>query len=179
MLPSTYEACRDWVWNGFDGQKDDRAPGENFATAYGVTEYTWAYAIHQGLLPAKPIAEATKADCDAVLRGLYWNVSHCSALPPGANLMVFNDSVLTGTGAAGKLLQRTIGFEGEDVDGVVGPMTIRRANSFGDRALIMGLKKADMEYLHSLAKFPLYGRGWTRREDECFETALQMAGIPK
>jgi lysozyme family protein len=172
MVPSTYEACRDFVW-GFDGFKDDRAAGENFATAYGVTQYTWGYAVSEGIVKGD-IANATQADCDNILHALYWNVCRCSSMPPGANLMLFNNSVLAGAGHAIRQLQRVLGL---DQDGIVGPRTIQAANSFGDKPLIDALTAADDAYLQALANAPLYLNGWMRRENDAKVLAYQMAGV--
>ena len=173
MMPATFDACLAAVYR-FDGFKDDRAPGENFATVYGVTENTWRYAISQGVVEDKDISQATQDDCSSVIRALYWNVIHGSQLPPGVNLMVFNDAVLCGAGHAVRLLQRVVGAA---EDGVVGPDTIRRAGSYGDKLLIDRLHDGDIEYLQSLQNAPLYINGWRRREDTMQGLAYQMGGL--
>jgi lysozyme family protein len=174
MIPSTYEACRDWVWQ-YDGFQDDRAQGEAFATAWGITQYTVDYAEQQGIIASGPTEILTRDEADAILRALYWNALHLSSMPPGVNLMLFNDGALTGVGHTARLLQRIIGT---DVDGIVGPHTILKANSFGDKALINALTDADEIYLKALANAPLYINGWLRRENDAKATAYQMAGVP-
>jgi lysozyme family protein len=176
IVPATFENCLAVVFE-FDGLRDDRAPGESFATAYGVTEFTWAMAVRQGIVPDKDVSESTRDECVAVLRALFWNACHCSQLPPGINLMVFNDAVLTGVGHAVKLLQRVVGCR--SIDGVVGPETIRRAGSTMPRQLIESMYAADEQYLSALKNAPLYLKGWMRREDRMRDMAYDMAGIAK
>lgn len=176
IIPATFENCLPIVFE-FDGLQNDRAPGETFNTAYGVTEFTWQVAVNQGLVADKPVTEATKDECIAVLRALFWNACHCSQLPPGINLMVFNDAVLSGVGHAVKLLQRVVGCR--SVDGVVGPETIRRAGSTMPRVLIENMYTADAEYLAALKNAPLYLKGWMRREDRMRDGAYDMAGIAR
>ena len=171
MTPCTFETCDAFVLK-FDGFRDDRAVGEDFATAYGVTEWTWQYAQEQGLIPEdKGIAEATADDCESIRRALYWNTIHGSSLPPGVALMVYNDGVLCGVGHVVRLLQRVLGAQ---QDGVIGPDTLRRAGSFGSKALIDALATADETYLAALANAPLYLTGWDRREEEARQLAYQM-----
>ena len=155
----------------FDGFKDDRAPGETFATAYGVTEMTWAWAIGQGVVEDKPIDQATADDCETVRKVLFWNAAHCGQLPAPVALMVYNDSVLTGCGHAVKLLQRLVGV---DPDGDVGALTLAAVNRIAPLALVDKLVVADETYLAALAKAPLYLKGWERREDYMAQHAKAM-----
>jgi lysozyme family protein len=170
---NTFESSDAFVL-GFDGFKDDRAPTENFATAYGVTQMTWAYAITQGVVADKPIAQATATDCAAIRRALYWNALHCSALQPGVNLMVYNDGVLCGAGHSARLLQRIAAVT---QDGVIGADTLRRANSMAAQTLIDALAQADEQFFASLAKADLFLAGWTRREEAARALAYKMARI--
>lgn len=180
MLPSqpnTFEAQLPIVLR-FDDFKDDRAPGENFATSYGVTEMSWAEAINDGLVPNKPISEATRDECIGIIRANYYNRCRISSLPAGAGLMVFNDAVLTGSGHAAKLFQRIVGA---NADGSIGSQTLACASNFaarfGLKTLIDKLHDADDEYLEALANAPNNIRGWERREDFVRDSAYRIAGI--
>lgn len=169
-IPATFDACLALCWQ-FDGLKDDRAQGEQFATSYGVTEMTWQMAEDQGIVD-HDIETATKADCANILRVMYWNATHCPSLWPGVNLMVFNDSMVTGVGHTAKLLQRLVGAE---QDGVIGPNTLRLANAMHAVDLIEKLRVADETYYAALAKAPLFLKGWTRREEFMAAQAKLMA----
>jgi lysozyme family protein len=155
----------------FDGFKDDRAPGETFATAYGVTEMTWTWAIGQGVVEDKPIDQATAEDCETVRKVLFWNSAHCGQLPAPVALMVYNDSVLCGVGHAVRLLQRVCGVAD---DGDVGPATLGAVGSIDRMVLVDRLVAADDTYLAALAKAPLYLKGWERREDYMAQHAKAM-----
>lgn len=170
-IPSTFDACLALVWQ-FDGLKDDRAQGEEFATSYGVTEMTWATARHQGIVD-HDISLATKADCAAILRVNYWNACGCPGMNPGVNLMVFNDAMVTGNGHTAKLVQRLVGAT---QDGVIGPQTLRLINGYPVNSLIERMRVADEAYYASLAKAPLFLKGWTRREEFMAQQAHLMAG---
>lgn len=167
--PSDFDTCFDLVMT-FDGFANDRAAGENFATTYGVTQMTWAYALSKGIVTDQ-FDQATKDDCKAIIHALGWNAANCGRLNPGINLMVFNDAVLSGSGHAVRLLQRVVGAT---EDGVCGPQTIRLANSYPTKRLIADLATADNTYLSSLDKADLYLAGWERRESYMQQHALAM-----
>lgn len=175
MTPCTFETCDGFVLQ-FDGVRDDSAPGENFATSYGITAMTWAWAIGQGVVADKPLAAGTVGEFEAIRRALFWNPLRCAQLPAGVALMVYNDGVLCGVGHEASLLARVIGSTAPPTS-VIGPDIMRKANSFGDKALIDALAKADETYLASLAKAPLFLSGWTRREEAARALAYQMAGV--
>lgn len=172
--PCGFNACLALVFQ-FDGFKNDQAPGEQFATAYGVTEASWGDAVREGLVTDKPIEQATLNDCVGIIRVNYWNAIHASQLPPGVGLVVFSDAVLCGKGHEVMLLQRIVGCL--DIDGAVGPETLRLSGSYGDKALIDALHDADDKFFESLAKAPLYLKGWERREDVMRAAAYAMLGI--
>jgi lysozyme family protein len=173
MIPNTFENCYKLVLQ-FDGFRNDRAPGEAFVTSYGITEMTRAWAVQQGVVDDKPLAQGTVAAFETIRRAMYWNPLHASALPAGAGLMVYNDGVLCGTRHETRLLQRVLGVA---QDGCIGPMTIKAAGGFGDKRLIDALAKADETYLAALRR-ALFLKGWTRREEEARALAHPMAGVP-
>jgi lysozyme family protein len=159
----------------FDDTKNDQAAGENFQTAYGVTEYTWANAINEGIVPNKPLSQATRDECLMILRADYFNRCRIIALPAGPNLQVYHTALLSGAGHAAALLNRIVGAVGTAVT----VDTIRRANSFpgGAPALIEALYVADETFLAALANAPKYIHGWDRAEDVMRAAAYAMLGI--
>ena len=174
MSANNFQAAMDFIWApDRDGAKNDSAPGEQFATAYGVTQMTWDSAVADGIVSGA-LADATKDQCEAIYRVRYWNALHASSLQDGVDLMMFNSAVLAGAGHAAKLLQRIVGAE---QDGAIGPDTLRHANSFGVKALIDAIADGDEAFFASLANAPLFLRGWTRREEAARQLAYKMARI--
>jgi len=57
----------------------------------------------------------------AIYRSLYWNPLRADALPPGGDLSVFDMGVNAGIWRSAWLLQRALGFTGDEVDGSIGP----------------------------------------------------------
>jgi lysozyme family protein len=170
---TTFDRAIDFIWApDRDGHQNDRAPGESFATAWGITQMTWNNAVANGIVSG-PLADATRAQCKAIYRADYWDPLHCDSLNPGVAFVLFNDAVLSGVDAAVRLLQRMVGAT---EDGIVGPQTLGMANAMQPSQLIDRLTVADEKYLASLANAPMFIRGWDRRELACQAEALTLLG---
>jgi lysozyme family protein len=168
---TTFDRAVDFIWApSRDGHRNDRAPGESFATAWGITQMTWDDAVASGIVSG-PLADATPAQCKAIYRADYWDALHCPALNPGVAFVLFNDATLSGGDAAAQLLQRVVGAT---EDGVIGPQTLRLANAMSPTELIERLTVADEKYLAALRNAPLFIRGWDRREQACQAEALTL-----
>lgn len=172
--PSDFPKCLGFVWQ-FDGQKNDAAPTENFATDYGVTQYTWGTAQQRGMIPSnKPISQATKADCEKILQVMFYQDLGCDKMQAGVDLVVFNDGMGCGVEHAAKLVQRLVHVT---EDGVIGPETLSAIEAMGAKRFIDAMHDADETYFAALKNAPIYLKGWDRREDEARTLAYQMAGI--
>jgi lysozyme family protein len=168
---TTFDRAIDFIWApSRDGHQNDRAPGESFATAWGITQMTWDDAVASGIVSG-PLADATREQCEAIYRADYWNPLRCDALDPGVAFVLFNDATLSGVDAAARLLQRMVGAA---EDGVIGPQTLRLANAMPAAELIDRLTVADETYLASLRNAPMFIRGWDRRELACQAEALTL-----
>jgi lysozyme family protein len=138
-----------------------------------VTLATWDSARDDGIVTGE-LADATDDALRAIYRTRYWNAAHCSSLPSGVDLMVFQQGTLSGIGHVVRLLQRVVGAT---VDGAVGPETLRLTAAMDVRTLIDAIVRADIEYLAALGNAPLFLHGWTRREVAAQALAYQLARI--
>ena len=75
-----------------------------------------------------------------------------------------------------RLLQRAIGFTGEEVDGSIGPETLGAAAKCDVRTLIDNLAARQSAYYRSLSDFPTFGAGWLNRTEARRRAALAMVG---
>jgi lysozyme family protein len=169
-MDTNFAAALSAIWR-YDGFKDDHAPGEKFATTYGVTQMTWNYAVEHGVVASKDVGLATEADCEKIYRALYWQTCRCDELPSGVDLMVFNDACLSGVGHTIALVQRLVGV---DDDGVLGPLSMAAIGAVPPSDMIGRMRRADKTYLTGLRNAPRFLTGWTRREDEMAAQALAM-----
>ncbi|MES1994454.1 MAG: putative peptidoglycan-binding domain-containing protein [Pseudomonadota bacterium] len=161
------------MWR-FDGLKDDRAPTENFATAYGVTEYTWADAVSRKVVTDKPLADATQDDCSNILRVMYYNAAGCNQMAPGYDLVVFNNAMVCGAGTAARMVQQVAGVP---VDGRIGPQTIAAVKAMPPKAFIDAVIAANLAHYAALPTARIYLKGWTIREEAARTLAYAMAGV--
>ena len=93
-----------------------------------------------------------------IYRALYWDACRCSELPREIQFDVFDGAVNSGVRRSIQWLQKA---SGADVDGIVGPMTIRAARSATDlRAKYNGHR---LGFLANLSHWDAFGRGWARR----------------
>jgi len=103
----------------------------------------------------------------AIYSSGYWDLCKCDSLPPGLDACVFDWAVNSGPGKAVKALQR---LSGATPDGVVGPKTLAAVTawvrSHGLKNCIALYQNERMEYVESLATFPVFGKGWTRRVND-------------
>lgn len=166
---NNFVACLNAFWT-FDGVRADDAPGEKFATSYGVTEFSWNDAVAAGIVSGD-MNDGTRDDYALVLRVNFWERNAGDSLPAGVDLMVFNDATLSGDRHAATLLQRIVGVE---PDGVIGPLTLAGVAGWDATRLIAAMVAADDVYLAALRNAPLYLKGWTRRELYMQTTAIKM-----
>lgn len=169
-----FDTSLDFIWGpSRDGQPDDSAPGETFRTSYGVTASTWAYAVDHGIVTGN-IEDATRDQCGAIFRAFYWNAMHCSSLPAGVDLLLFEQATLGGTGIVVRIMQGIIGAE---ADGVVGPETLRLAGSHNVRDMIDRQVQTFLVHLSTLGNWQTFQRGWTNREVAAKAAAYKLARI--
>jgi lysozyme family protein len=115
-----------------------------------------------------------------IYRALYWNVVQGSSLPTGVSLMVFDHGVNRGVGTSAKLLQRLLGFTGDDVDGFIGDKTIGATrvaagtSSDGAIALIEKIHDAQIADYDALRN-ARYVHGWEGRTDKRRAAAILAA----
>jgi lysozyme family protein len=172
---TTFDTALDFIWGpDRDGHANDSAPGEAFATAWGVTQMTWDAAVGDGIVLGT-LADATRDQCGAIYQARYWNALRCDMFAPGVGMVLFVDATLAGPGHVARLLQRIVGTV---QDGVIGEHTEDAANRLLPRDLIGKLIDADEAYLATLANAPKFLHGWTRREEALRTAALAVMAPP-
>jgi lysozyme family protein len=169
MAAVNFPTALTFVWQpGYDTPDDGYhvTPGDPGNGTYGgVIEESWAMAVAHGLVSGR-LRNASRAQLEAVLRFDFWG-SACDALPPGLDLMLFNGRMMSG--GYGGIFQSLLGLIGDDVDGGVGPKTLRFVPG---RDALTG---AHYAYLKRLPTWKKFEGGWTKRIVAARETALALA----
>lgn len=159
---------------------DPQDPGG--ATLHGITQGTYnAYRRNRGL-PVRALSPNMANSAEwlreraEIYRLQYWNIIKGDQLPPGIDYVVFDGAVNSGPSQSVKWLQRSLGFTGKDVDGVLGERTLGAIERVSNHdALIAKILDRRMAFLKSLRTFSRFGRGWTSRVNGVRRTAQAWA----
>ena len=155
-----------------DGSYADNSAGEQFDTHYGITFPTWQDAVSRKVVVGD-FAKISYAQVRAIYYALYWRACECHMLPRGVDIMVFNDAVLCGVGAASRLLQRIVSAT---PDGQIGPRTLEAVAKYvgknGVSGLLRAIHDADIAFCADMANASNFIRGWSRRDNECLQLAI-------
>jgi lysozyme family protein len=63
---------------------------------------------------------------------------------------------------------------GVTADGGIGPMTLKAVHDMEPKDIIVKMHTTRQKFYESLTTFKTFGKGWTRRNNETLETALEM-----
>ena len=102
---------------------------------------------------------------------LYWDAVKADALPSGCDVSVADLCVNAGPGRAAKILQRVVGAT---ADGAIGPKTLAMVHNFDPKDILHKYYDGREGFYRSLNDYKVYGRGWSRRNKETLEKALEL-----
>lgn len=152
--------CRSWE-GGYSNHPNDKGG----PTMKGVTLKTFtSYRKTKGL-PAPTINDLkniTEKEWNAILRWHTWDKLHCDDLKSQWVAYLLADCVwMSGEGYI-KRVQRAYSLKD---DGVVGPKTLAKLNSFDQQTLFNALWKQRESFLRGIAigKKSVFLKGWLRR----------------
>ena len=157
------------------GKVDDpRDPGGR--TNKGVTQRVYNAWRTKSHLPLRDVYLISDLEVEAIYRFQYWEPINGDQLPPGVGYVVMDGAVNSGPKQSAKWLQRALGFEQAQVDGVIGSVTINAAQQAPDHdALIARIIDRREIFLRALKTFPTFGKGWLRRIKNVKETGQAWA----
>lgn len=118
-------------------------------------------------------------DVRPIYKKNYWDRVKGDKLPDGLDMCVFDFGVNAGTGRAAKYLQTMIGTT---ADGGIGPNTLKALKAYvKENGLVETIKQYQanrQDYYESLSTFETFGRGWTHRNNDTTEYAIELAENP-
>src|SRR5437868_10417311 len=138
---------------GFVDDPDDPGGATNMGITL-ATLRTWTDNPNAGVAQVRAITARTAV---AIYGALYWNPIRGDALPCGVDLSVFDFGVNAGPPRSAILLQEALGFEGDDVDGCIGPQTLAAARQADSRNLVEELASRQAAYYRALSDFSEFG----------------------
>tara|TARA_R110000796_G_scaffold56496_1_gene130868 strand:- start:403 stop:915 length:513 start_codon:yes stop_codon:yes gene_type:complete len=116
--------------------------------------------------------DLTPADVGPIYKKNYWDRVKGDDLPSGVDWCAFDWAVNSGSGRPAKAIQRAVGAA---ADGAIGPMTLKAVADKDPKEIIEYVFQVRQSFYESLKTFETFGRGWTRRNKETLDQALQMA----
>ena len=119
----------------------------------------------------KDMKDLTVEDVAPIYKKEYWDRCKCDDLESGVDWAVFDWAVNSGTGRASKAIQKICGAS---QDGAIGPKTLALIGTQNTEYVIEEFGKIRQDFYESLKTFDTFGKGWTRRNKETTEKALEM-----
>lgn len=101
----------------------------------------------------------------------YWDKCKCDDLPSGLDWSVFDWAVNSGPGRSAKALQ---GIIGATQDGGIGPKTLKLVAEHNPKEMIEKMHDKRQGFYEGLKTFDAFGKGWSRRNLETREKALEL-----
>jgi len=176
MTAENWAFCQARVRAHEGGNDDDpRDPGGRTSRGIIQREWTRYVAAHPGQgLPAD-VWKAPESAITDIYRTKYWLPMRCDDLPSGVDYTVYDYSINSGVGRAGKVLRRVVGLP--DNTGAVTDEVLRAVACRDPEALINAINIERLAFLKGLKTWPVFGRGWARRVDEVNSASLRMASL--
>lgn len=144
------------------------APGDHGgATQYGVTQPVYTAWRALKAQPAQDVKYITYAEAATIYFEQYWLPTKCDILPPPVDLVVFDMSINSGNGRAGKMLQTAVGIPADEVDGLIGRATLAAVAKIDPKTLAIRYLDAREAFYHKLvandATQQKFLNGWINR----------------
>ena len=119
--------------------------------------------------------DLTPDDVAPIYKKNYWDKVRGDDLPSGVDWCAFDWAVNSGSGRPAKAIQRAVGAK---QDGAIGPITLQAVADLDPDRIIESVYHTRQKFYEGLKTFETFGKGWTRRNKETLETALEMATKP-
>jgi len=139
-------------------------------TNLGVTKAVYDKWIGRESTEAEMRA-LTPGDVAPIYRKNYWDKVRGDDLPGGVDWCAFDWAVNSGSKRPAKAIQKSVGAT---QDGAIGPMTLQAVANEEPRKIIEAVYHTRQRFYERLKTFEHFGRGWTRRNKETLEAALEM-----
>ena len=133
----------------------------------GDTGKCTKYGISQASHPSVNIDTLTLADAQKIYYNEYWLSNSCDKMELDIAMFLFDTAINCGNKKASIMLQQALGFSGDDVDGVLGPMTLNAIGHCDVHELINKYSSLRIQfYKNIVADNPSQSKflsGWTSR----------------
>ena len=139
-------------------------------TNLGVTRHVYERWVGRKM-SEQDMRDLTPEKVAPIYKNQYWDRCKCDDLASGLDWSVFDWAVNSGVGRSAKALQ---GIIGATQDGGIGPMTLKLLEEHEPRELIEKMHDKRQGFYEGLKTFDSFGKGWTRRNKETKDSALEL-----
>jgi lysozyme family protein len=151
---------------GFVNHPSDPGGMTNLGVTQRVYEEWIGYEVDK-----QDMMKLTPEDVAPIYLKNYWEKASCDELPSGLDYVVFDWAVNSGVSRSSKGVQKCCGAE---PDGVIGPKTLELIAGQNNKYMVEKFKEIRQDFYEGLNHFDTFGNGWTRRNNEATEIALEM-----
>jgi len=113
----------------------------------------------------------TPADVAPIYRKNYWDKVRGDDLPSGVDWCAMDWAVNSGSKRPAKAIQKAVGAK---QDGAIGAMTLQAVADVDPDRIIEAVYHTRQRFYERLSTFETFGNGWTRRNKETLQAALEM-----
>lgn len=139
-------------------------------TNLGVTKLTYERWLGRSVTEQE-MRDLTVEQVAPIYKNQYWDKCKCDDLPSGVDWSVFDWAVNSGPGRSAKALQ---GIIGATQDGGIGPQTLKLVEKHSPKEMIEKMHDKRQGFYEGLKTFDTFGKGWSRRNLETREKALEL-----
>lgn len=139
------------------GRFTDNPADRGGPTRWGITAKTLGWARKLGRdATADEVRGLDETEARSIYRRMFVEDPHFDAIAdPLLEELLVDAGVNSGAPNAVKMLQRALGFQGDRVDGVMGPITLNAANAFRAAPLGVRIMAERIEFLGRLVTYSL------------------------
>lgn len=153
------------------GNRKGDGHGNTGSTMLGVTAYNWSKYTGKPA-PAEVMKQLTVDDVAPLYKTNYWDAIKADDLPSGVDVSCADLCVNAGPRRAAKVLQKSVGAK---ADGKIGPQTMAAVSLQTAPEILQNYYDERERFYRSLKDYKVFGKGWSRRNKETLEKALELA----
>ena len=164
-MKENFEKCLEMLLHHEGGYVNHpKDPGGE--TNLGVTK-----RVYEEWGGTKDMKSLTVEDVAPIYKTKYWDLVKGDDLPHGVDWCTFDWAVNSGASRSAKAIQKIVGA---NPDGVIGPKTLALIAKQDPRFMVQEFFKLRQDFYESLDTFETFGRGWTTRNKETTDSALNL-----
>ena len=152
---------------GYVNNENDRGGMTNL----GVTRRVYEDWVDRPV-SEQEMRDLTPEDVAPIYRKNYADRIHFDSLPSGLDWACLDWAINSGASRPAKAIQRAVGAT---ADGVIGPKTLQLVAEKDPKFIIDYVSTVRQSFYESLDDYKHFGRGWSRRNKETLQQAMEMA----